>query len=161
MCAHHSGGIATTTFYLNSWCSSVRFISRCGSPAICKQRFVCVHCECQTPPQTWLDEDYLRQGTLIGWNVTTYTPYSLGGLSMLKAALFVLLAVLAAPSAARGRSDCETSYKTALDRLRHMQLPPERLVILSRRALRIYDACQTGDLEGATSFFENLDRWKN
>jgi hypothetical protein len=73
----------------------------------------------------------------------------------------VLLALLAASAAARGKVDCEGSYKRAMTRLLQMQLSPERMVVLIRRALRIYDACQTGDFENAVSFFENLDRLKD
>jgi hypothetical protein len=83
---------------------------------------------------------------------------------MMKAARvnrLVLLVLIAAPIAAPAKVDCENAYKSSLDRLRHMHLSPERLVALSRRALRIYDACQTGDLVGATLLFESLDRWKN
>ena len=72
-----------------------------------------------------------------------------------------LLAVLAVSLAALGKVDCETQYKNALERLRQMHLPPDRMVAMSRRALRIYDACQTGDFQDAASFFEGLDRWKN
>jgi len=73
----------------------------------------------------------------------------------------VLLALVADCIAAQGKFDCRTAYKNALIALRHKQVPPERMVELSRRALRIYDACETGDLEDAASFFDNLDRWKN
>jgi hypothetical protein len=72
----------------------------------------------------------------------------------------VLLAVLAATLTAQGKVDCDSHYKRALERLQMMHLPPDRMVALSRRALRIYDACQTGDFEDAASFFERLDRWK-
>jgi len=72
-----------------------------------------------------------------------------------------LLALTAAAIAAPGKVDCEISYKSSLERLRTLHVSPERLVALSRRALRIYDACQTGDLEDASTFFEQLDRWKN
>jgi hypothetical protein len=86
-----------------------------------------------------------------------------GVLSMAKPArvyCVVLLALLAA-SAARAKVDCEASYKSAMTKLLQMQLSPERTVVLIRRALRIYDACQTGDFENAVFFFENLDRLKN
>ena len=83
---------------------------------------------------------------------------------MLKAArvgCVALSAVLAVSFAARGKVDCDTHYKNAVERLRQMRLPPGRMVAVSRQALRIYDACQTGDFEDAASFFERLDRWKN
>ena len=40
----------------------------------------------------------------------------------------------------------------------YAKMPPEQLVILSRKALRIYDACQTGDVEDAKGLFERLVR---
>ena len=72
-----------------------------------------------------------------------------------------LLAVLAVNLAAQGKVDCDTHYRNALERLRRMHLPANRMVALTRQVLRIYDACQTGDFEDAVSFFERLDRWKN
>jgi hypothetical protein len=83
--------------------------------------------------------------------------------SMLKVVLVgcVLIAIAADGNAAEDKNNCTNAYKSTLDRLRRKQLSAERFAALSRRALRIYDACQTGDMEGATSFFENLERWKN
>jgi hypothetical protein len=83
---------------------------------------------------------------------------------MLKAARvgrLVLLAMLTISPAARANVDCDSHYKRALERLRQMHVSPDRTVALTRRALRIYDACQTGDFEDAASFFDQLDRWKN
>ena len=73
----------------------------------------------------------------------------------------VLLAILAACLAASAKVDCDSHYKHALERVRQMHVSPERTVALSHQALRIYDACQTGDFEDAASFFEQLERWKN
>jgi hypothetical protein len=81
--------------------------------------------------------------------------------SMLRIALVSCVVLTAFTTHSNGKNDCSTAYKNAIARLRHMQVSPERLAALSRRALRIYDACQTGDLEGANSFFEKLDRWRN
>jgi hypothetical protein len=83
--------------------------------------------------------------------------------SMLKVVLVgcVLLAVTTDGNAAEDKNNCTIAYKSAVDRLRRMQVSAERFAVLNRRALRIYDACQTGDLEGANSFFEKLDRWRN
>jgi hypothetical protein len=81
--------------------------------------------------------------------------------SMLRIALVSCVVLTAFTAHSNGKNDCSSSYKSAIDKLRHMQIPPERFAVLSRRALRIYDACQTGDLEGANSFFERLDRWRN
>jgi hypothetical protein len=83
---------------------------------------------------------------------------------MLKAArvgCLVLLGMLAISLAAGANVDCDSHYKRALERLRQMHASPDRIVVLTRRALRIYDACQTGDFEDAASFFEQLERWKN
>jgi len=83
---------------------------------------------------------------------------------MLKAArvgCVALLAVSAINFAAKGKVDCDTHYKIALERLRQKHLPPNSMVALTRQALRIYDACQTGDFEDAVSFFDRLDRSKN
>jgi hypothetical protein len=83
---------------------------------------------------------------------------------MLKAArvgCLVLLAKLAISLAARANVDCDSHYKRALESLRQMHVSPDRIVALTRRALRMYDACQTGDFEDAASFFEQLERWKN
>jgi len=98
----------------------------------------------------------------LGYDVVLKLLYS--ERSMLKAALIgcmALLAVLANNLVAQGKVDCDTHYKSTLERLRRMHLPADRTVALTRQALRIYDACQTGDFEDAVSFFEQLDRWKN
>jgi hypothetical protein len=83
---------------------------------------------------------------------------------MFKAALvgwIALLTLIVFPISVQGAINCENSYKSSLERLRRMHLPPERFVTFNRRALRIYDACETGDLVDPNSLFENLDRWKN
>jgi hypothetical protein len=57
--------------------------------------------------------------------------------------------------------DCGKAYKDfweKLERETYSKIPPEQLVVLSRRALRIYDACQTGDVEDAKGLFERLVR---
>jgi len=73
----------------------------------------------------------------------------------------VLLVTTAALVAAQGRLDCERDYKSALERLNRQRMPPERLAALSRKALRVFDACQTGDLKEPKRLFESLDRWKD
>jgi hypothetical protein len=73
----------------------------------------------------------------------------------------VLLAMLAVNLAAQAKVDCDSHYKRTLERVRQMHASPDRMVALTRQALRIYDACQTGDFEDAASFFEQLERWKN
>jgi hypothetical protein len=57
--------------------------------------------------------------------------------------------------------DCGKAYKDFWEKLEreiYSKMPPEQLVILSRRALRIYDACQTGDVEDPKGLFERLVR---
>jgi len=76
-------------------------------------------------------------------------------------AALVLLATAAALLAAEDRLDCDSNYKSVLERLDRQRMPPERLAALRRRALRVYDACQTGDLKEPKRLFETLDRWKD
>ena len=73
----------------------------------------------------------------------------------------VILALTAGAAAPQPNFDCDKAYKTfweRLDREIYAKLPPEQLVVLSRKALRIYDACQTGDVEDAKGLFERLVR---
>jgi hypothetical protein len=58
------------------------------------------------------------------------------------------------------RLDCGQAYVDFLNKLlaeTNLTLSPEQLVRLHRRALRVYDACETGDLEDAQAQFERLD----
>jgi hypothetical protein len=79
-----------------------------------------------------------------------------------KLAVCGLVLVLSAGAAApQPNFDCGKAYKDfweKLERETYSKMPPEQLVILSRRALRIYDACQTGDVEEAKGLFERLVR---
>jgi hypothetical protein len=73
----------------------------------------------------------------------------------------VILGLMAGAAAPQPNFDCDKAYKTfweRLDREAYAKMPPEQLVVLSRKALRIYDACQTGDLEDAKGLFERLVR---
>ena len=73
----------------------------------------------------------------------------------------VILALTAGPAAPQPNFDCDKAYKAfweRLDREMYAKMPPEQLVVLSRKALRIYDACQTGDVEDAKGLFERLVR---
>jgi hypothetical protein len=73
----------------------------------------------------------------------------------------VILAMTAGAAAPQPNFDCDRAYKTfweRLDREMYAKMPPEQLVVLSRKALRIYDACQTGDVEDAKGLFERLVR---
>ncbi len=84
-------------------------------------------------------------------------------LAMLRRAVpgLVILALTAGAAAPQPNFDCDKAYKIfweRLDREIYAKLPPEQLVVLSRKALRIYDACQTGDVEDAKGLFERLVR---
>jgi len=73
----------------------------------------------------------------------------------------LVLAVSAGAAAPQPNFDCGKAYKDfweKLERETYSKIPPEQLVVLSRRALRIYDACQTGDVEDAKGLFERLVR---
>ena len=73
----------------------------------------------------------------------------------------VALGLMAGAAAPQPNFDCGKAYKDfweKLDREIYAKMPPEQLVVLSRRALRIYDACQTGDVEDAKGLFERLVR---
>jgi hypothetical protein len=81
---------------------------------------------------------------------------------MIKPALLALvLLVTTAGLAAQGPLNCEGDYKSTLERLNRQRMPPERLAALSRKAQRVFDACQTGDLKEPKRLFERLDRWKD
>ena len=79
-----------------------------------------------------------------------------------KLAICGLVLVLSAGAAApQPNFDCGKAYKDfweKLERETYSRISPEQLVVLSRRALRIYDACQTGDVEDAKGLFERLVR---
>ena len=73
----------------------------------------------------------------------------------------VALCLMAAAALPQPDFDCGKAYKDFwknLDRETYAKMPPAQLVVLSRRALRLYDACQTGDLEDAKGLFERLAR---
>ena len=85
------------------------------------------------------------------------------GLAVLRGVVsgLVILALTAGAAAPQPNFDCDKAYKIfweRLDREMYAKMPPEQLVILSRKALRIYDACQTGDVEDAKGLFERLVR---
>jgi hypothetical protein len=71
------------------------------------------------------------------------------------------LGLIILPVSPGGQFDCGEAYKgfrQKLDR-KYAELSPERLAALSRKALRVYDACQTHDLRDAKALFESLDTW--
>jgi hypothetical protein len=64
------------------------------------------------------------------------------------------------PGALPGQSstDCAEAYKSYLERLETAHISPERRAALGRWARRVYNACDTGDLENPTTLFERLER---
>src|SRR6476659_9651412 len=75
--------------------------------------------------------------------------------------LAIFVSIGAAASSAQEAIDCSAAYKSSLERLKQKELSPARLAVLSRQAIRIYDACRTDDLRQAKTLFENLDRTKD
>jgi hypothetical protein len=76
----------------------------------------------------------------------------------------VVLGLTALAVSAQGNLDCAAAYKSALEKIdseQHAKVPPERLAAMRRRALRVYEACRTGDVHDARSLFERLDRLTN
>jgi hypothetical protein len=71
------------------------------------------------------------------------------------------LGLVALPFPPGGHFDCSAAYKSFWQKLDHRYpvLSAEQIVALTRRALRVYDACQTNDLRDADAeaLFERLD----
>jgi len=71
------------------------------------------------------------------------------------------LGMAALPFPPGGYFDCSVAYKDFWQRLDHRypELSAEQVVALTRRALRVYDACQTNDLRDADAkaLFERLE----
>jgi hypothetical protein len=65
---------------------------------------------------------------------------------------------VAAFGVAPGTTDCAEAYNSYLERLESKQVSPERRAALRRWARRVYNACDTGDLEKPTTLFERLER---
>ena len=61
---------------------------------------------------------------------------------------------------AQSTMDCAGTYKSYLEELKRKQISPGRRAVLRRWALRVYNACETGDLEDAKGLFERLDKEK-
>jgi hypothetical protein len=58
-------------------------------------------------------------------------------------------------------SDCAAAYRTYLEELERKRMSSQRRAALHRWALRVYDACETGDLEfDVEELFERLERRK-
>ena len=75
----------------------------------------------------------------------------------------VLVGIIVLPLSPEGQFDCGKAYKGFWQKLEHKnaELSAEQLVALTRRALRVYDACQTHDLRDADAqaMFDGLDTW--
>jgi len=58
-------------------------------------------------------------------------------------------------------SDCVAAYQSYLEELKRKRMSSQRRAALHRWALRVYDACETGDLEvDVEELFERLERRK-
>ena len=82
---------------------------------------------------------------------------------MLRAAAgsVVAIGLMALGVSAQGTSGCGEAYKAAWENLKredYAKLTPEQLASLSRKALRIYDACQTGDVHDIKALFKRLEQ---
>jgi hypothetical protein len=82
---------------------------------------------------------------------------------MLRAAAGSVVAtvLMALTVLAQGPVDCGAAYKSAWENLKredYARLTPEQLATLSRKALRIYDACQTGDVHDIKALFKRLEQ---
>ena len=72
----------------------------------------------------------------------------------------VALCLTAVAASGQGNIDCGEAYKKAWESLRpedYAKLSPDQLVRLTRKALRIYDACQTGDVHDVKALFKRLE----
>jgi hypothetical protein len=81
----------------------------------------------------------------------------------LERAVIGLIAVGVIPSAmsSDGHGNCADTYKNYLAELKRKDMPPERRAALLRWARRVYDACDTGDLDDPKALYERLDRNKS
>jgi hypothetical protein len=82
---------------------------------------------------------------------------------MLRAAAgsVVAIGLMALAVSAQGIMGCGHAYKAAWENLKredYLKLTPEQLASLSRKALRIYDACQTGDVHDIKALFKRLEQ---
>jgi hypothetical protein len=66
--------------------------------------------------------------------------------------------LLVSAAAAGGDFDCDAAYRSSLALLERQKHAPQQLAQLSRQALRVYHACQTGDVHDVKSLFERLER---
>ncbi len=84
---------------------------------------------------------------------------------MLRVALGgVAMGLMALAASAQSSLDCGAAYKSALEKLEGEQqakVPPERLAAMRRHALRVYEACRTGDVRDPKALFDRLERSRN
>jgi len=71
----------------------------------------------------------------------------------------IVAALVAASPAANATDHCAAAYLDFMERLSHRAwtISPERLAKLHRTALRVYYACDTGDLHNAEARFRQLE----
>jgi hypothetical protein len=87
------------------------------------------------------------------------------GRSVLTRAATVLVAFALAAGAvwAQGKVDCGKAHRSFLDKLDRGgfgNVSPEQRAVLMRKAQRVRDACQTGDIEDTKALFDRLDGTK-
>jgi hypothetical protein len=73
----------------------------------------------------------------------------------------LMLAVLAA--SAQNKISCNEAHKNHLDKLTggaYGHLSPERLAAERRKAMRVFHACLTGDVDDAGALFRRLEGGK-
>jgi len=73
----------------------------------------------------------------------------------------VALGVMAGAATAQTKMDCSRLYKDfweRFDREKYAKISAEQLAVVSRMALRAYDACQAGDEQDARALFDRLNK---
>ena len=80
--------------------------------------------------------------------------------ALLKGSIIAVAALRVLPGALPGESntDCAEAYNSYLKSLEGRQISPQRRAALRRWALRVYDACDTGDIGNPKTLFERLER---
>jgi hypothetical protein len=72
----------------------------------------------------------------------------------------LVAALLPAPTIGEPSPRCAEMYTAYMNRLKQSRVSPEQWATQHRFALRVYDACETGDLHDAEGLFARLDRSK-
>ena len=70
----------------------------------------------------------------------------------------IALGVMPGTSSGQSKIDCAGAYKAYLEQLKRKEISRERRAALHRWGMRVYDACETGDLGDVKGLFERLDR---